>query len=79
MSRRRTSSSYPSSSAASFKGKSAKLADIGRELKVATVLEGSVRKSANRVRITGRFTIHGITKTITIPVALIGNETRNNP
>jgi len=39
------------SSAASFKGKSAKLADIGRELKVATVLEGSVRKFGERVRI----------------------------
>ncbi len=39
------------SSAASFKGKNAKLVDIGRELKVATVLEGSVRKFGERVRI----------------------------
>ncbi len=39
------------SSAFSFKGKNAKLVDIGRELKVATVLEGSVRKFGERVRI----------------------------
>jgi serine/threonine protein kinase/tetratricopeptide (TPR) repeat protein len=37
-----------------FKGKNAKLADIGRELNVATILEGSVRKQANRVRITAQ-------------------------
>jgi serine/threonine protein kinase/Tfp pilus assembly protein PilF len=35
----------------SFKGKGATIADIGRALGVATVLEGSVRKSGNRVRI----------------------------
>ena len=35
-----------------FKGKSVKLADIGHELNVGTVLEGSVRKDSNRVRIT---------------------------
>jgi TolB-like protein/Tfp pilus assembly protein PilF len=35
-----------------FKGKSVKLADIGRELRVGTVLEGSVRKDENRVRVT---------------------------
>jgi TolB-like protein/tetratricopeptide (TPR) repeat protein len=34
-----------------FKGKTVKLADVGRELGVATVLEGSVRKEGNRVRI----------------------------
>jgi tetratricopeptide (TPR) repeat protein len=37
-----------------FKGKGAKLADIGRELKVATVLEGSVRKEGRRVRISAQ-------------------------
>ncbi len=35
-----------------FKGKSARLADIGRELKVAAVLEGTVRRSGNRVQVT---------------------------
>jgi TolB-like protein/Tfp pilus assembly protein PilF len=43
----RTSSFY-------FKGKSAKLADIGRELKVGAVLEGSVRRAGNRVRVTAQ-------------------------
>ena len=38
-------------SAFSFKGKQATVAEIGRALKVATVLEGSVRKAGNRVRI----------------------------
>ncbi len=38
-------------SAFSFKGKAATIAEIGRSLNVATVLEGSVRKSGNRVRI----------------------------
>ena len=38
-------------SAFSFKGKQATVAEIGRALNVATVLEGSVRKSGNRVRI----------------------------
>jgi serine/threonine protein kinase len=42
------------SSAARFKGSSAKLAEIGRELKVATVLEGSVRKFGERVRISAQ-------------------------
>jgi TolB-like protein/Tfp pilus assembly protein PilF len=41
----RTSSFY-------FKGKDAKLPDIARELQVAYLLEGSVRKSGDRVRIT---------------------------
>ena len=35
-----------------FKGKSVRLADIGRDLHVGTVLEGSVRKDSNRVRVT---------------------------
>jgi tetratricopeptide (TPR) repeat protein len=43
----RTSSFY-------FKGKSVKLADIGRELSVGTVLQGSLRKEGNRVRITAQ-------------------------
>ena len=38
-------------SAFSFKGKQSTIAEIGRALNVATVLEGSVRKSGNRVRI----------------------------
>jgi serine/threonine-protein kinase len=36
----------------SFKGKVADTAEIGARLKVATVLEGSVRRAANRVRVT---------------------------
>lgn len=43
----RTSSFY-------FKGKEAKLPDIARELQVAHLLEGSVRKSGNRIRITAQ-------------------------
>jgi len=39
------------SSAFTFKGKSAAVADVGRALNVATVLEGSVRKAGNRLRI----------------------------
>jgi adenylate cyclase len=38
----------------SFKGKDAKIADVARELRVANVLEGSVRKSGNQVRITAQ-------------------------
>ena len=38
-------------SAFSFKGKQTTVAEIGRILNVATILEGSVRKSGNRVRI----------------------------
>ena len=34
-----------------FKGKSATIAEIGQALNVATVVEGSVRKSGNRARI----------------------------
>ncbi len=37
-----------------FKGKSVRLADIGRELGVEAVLEGSVRKEGNRVRVTAQ-------------------------
>ncbi len=39
------------SSAFTFKGKGATVAEVGRALNVATVLEGSVRKAGNRVRI----------------------------
>jgi serine/threonine-protein kinase len=39
-------------SAFSFKGKNAEAREIGRILNVNTVLEGSVRKSGNRIRIT---------------------------
>jgi len=38
----------------SFKGKDAKIADVARELNVAHVLEGSVRKAGDRVRITAQ-------------------------
>jgi TolB-like protein/tetratricopeptide (TPR) repeat protein len=40
----RTSSFY-------FKGKNARISDIARELSVANILEGTVRKSGNRLRI----------------------------
>jgi TolB-like protein/Flp pilus assembly protein TadD len=39
------------SSAFTFKGKGATVAEVGRTLNVATVLEGSVRKAGNRIRI----------------------------
>lgn len=42
------------SSAFSYKGKDVKLAQIAKELSVAHVLEGSVRKSGDRVRITAQ-------------------------
>ena len=38
----------------SFKGKDAQIADVARELRVAHILEGSVRKAGNRVRITAQ-------------------------
>jgi TolB-like protein len=38
-------------SSASFKGKDATIEDVGRALNVQTVVEGSVRKAGNRVRI----------------------------
>jgi len=41
-------------SAFSFKGKDVKIADIGRELDVGHILEGSVRRSGNTVRITAQ-------------------------
>jgi TolB-like protein/Tfp pilus assembly protein PilF len=41
-------------SAFSFKGKSADLREIGRILNVSSVLEGSVRKAGNRLRITAQ-------------------------
>ena len=37
-----------------YKGKDTKIADIARELRVAHVLEGSVRKAGNKVRITAQ-------------------------
>ena len=42
------------SSAFSYKGKDIKLAQMGKELNVAHILEGSVRKAGNRVRITAQ-------------------------
>jgi TolB-like protein/Tfp pilus assembly protein PilF len=42
------------SSAFYFKGKDVKLADVARELNVAHILEGSVRKAGNQVRITAQ-------------------------
>ncbi len=41
-------------SAFSFKGKQTDIGEIGEKLKVKTVLEGSVRKSGNRLRITAQ-------------------------
>ena len=41
-------------SAFSFKGKNADLRTVGEQLNVATVLQGSVRKSGNRLRITAQ-------------------------
>jgi TolB-like protein/Tfp pilus assembly protein PilF len=41
-------------SAFSYKGKDFKIADVGRELEVAHILEGSVRKAGNQVRITAQ-------------------------
>ena len=38
----------------SFKGKNEDIAEIGRRLKVSTVLEGSVRKMGNKLRITAQ-------------------------
>ena len=37
-----------------FKGKNEDIGDIGRKLKVSTVLEGSVRKMGNKLRITAQ-------------------------
>ncbi|MCH8070959.1 MAG: hypothetical protein IIA09_03335 [Proteobacteria bacterium] len=42
------------SSAFSYKGKDFKIADVGRELNVDHVLEGSVRRSGDRIRITAQ-------------------------
>jgi adenylate cyclase len=41
-------------SAFSFKGKETDVSEIGRKLNVSTVLEGSVRKAGNRLRITAQ-------------------------
>ena len=37
-----------------FKGKNEDIGEIGRKLKVATVLEGSVRKAGSRLRVTAQ-------------------------
>jgi len=42
------------SSAFSYKGKDFKINEVGRELNVAHILEGSVRKAGNQVRITAQ-------------------------
>ena len=42
------------SSAFFYKGKDIKITDVGRELNVANVLEGSVRKSGNTIRVTAQ-------------------------
>lgn len=42
------------SSAFAFKGKDINIVDVGRQLNVAHVLEGSVRKSGDRIRITAQ-------------------------
>ncbi len=42
------------SSAFSYKGKDFKIADVGRELNVGHVLEGSVRRSGDQIRITAQ-------------------------
>ena len=42
------------SSAFYYKGKDVRIADVGRELNVAYVLEGSVRKSGDQVRVTAQ-------------------------
>ncbi|NNE05348.1 MAG: hypothetical protein HKN15_06460 [Xanthomonadales bacterium] len=42
------------SSAFYYKGKDIKISDVGRELNVANVLEGSVRKSGNQIRVTAQ-------------------------
>src|SRR5260370_29764202 len=41
-------------SCVAFRGKAAELADIGAKLRVATVLEGSVRREGHRLRITAQ-------------------------
>ena len=38
----------------SYKGQSPDIRQVGRELGVRYVLEGSIRKSANRIRVTGQ-------------------------
>ena len=42
------------SSAFSFRGKDVEMAEIGRKLGVGHVLEGSVRKAGNRIRVTAQ-------------------------
>jgi TolB-like protein len=42
-----------------LKGKNEDMGDIGKRLKVATVLEGSVRKAGNRLRVTAQLDASG--------------------
>jgi len=44
----------PRNASFAFKGKDIDLKSVGRHLDVATVMEGSIRQSGNRVRITGQ-------------------------
>jgi len=46
--------SSPETSSFTYKGRAVDVKQVGRELGVRYVLEGSVRKAANRVRITGQ-------------------------
>src|SRR6516225_8614843 len=47
-------SSSPVNSSFTYKGRGVDVKQVGRELGVRYLLEGSVRKAANRVRITGQ-------------------------
>ena len=51
-------------SAFSFRGKADDLAEIGRKLSVATVLEGSVQRAGDRVRITSQLVNIGTGRTL---------------
>jgi serine/threonine-protein kinase len=44
----------PRTSAFAFRGKDVDVSEIGARLKVATILEGSVRKDGNRIRVTAQ-------------------------
>ena len=47
-------SSSPANSSFTYKGRAVEVKQVGRELGVRYVLEGSVRKASNRIRITGQ-------------------------
>jgi TolB-like protein len=51
-------------SAFSFRGKADDLAEIGRKLSVATVLEGSVQRAGDRIRVTSQLVNVGTGRTI---------------